>query len=269
MNVDAVESRPAGQVTPAALPPHRRVPLSPLRRRSGEHIAISAAQIPHASITVEADYSAVVVAAGRHRDRWRAEHGLSLGPLPFLIYAVVEALRAFPEANAALDGRELVVFDEIHLGIAVDVPGRGLVVPVVRNAESKSVAELAWAVADVAGRARSKALRPDDVVGATYTVTNVGPFGVYASSPIVNHPQVAILAMNAVSQRPVVVDAVTGELGVRPIGLLTQAFDHRAFDGAYCASMLRHLVTTLADTSWTDMVGDPPSTSPRTDQEES
>ena len=168
-----------------------------------------------------------------------------------------------------LDGRELVVFDEVHLGIAVDVPGRGLVVPVVRNADTKSVAELAWAVAQLAGRARSKSLRPDDVVGATYTVTNVGPFGVYASSPIVNHPQVAILAMNAVSPRPVVVDAATGELAVRPIGLLTQAFDHRAFDGAYCASMLRYLATTLVDTSWTDLAGAPPPASSRTHQEES
>ncbi len=268
MNTGAVESGTA-EAPGVVLPPHRRVTLSPLRRRSGEHMATSAALIPHASITVEADYSAVVAAIDLHRERWRTEYGLSLGPMPFLLHAVVDALRAFPEANAMLDGRELVVFDEVHLGIAVDVPGRGLVVPVVRNADTKSVAELAWAVAELAGRARSKSLRPDDVIGATYTVTNVGPFGVYTSSPIVNHPQVAILAMNAMSPRPVVVDAATGDLAVRPIGLLTQAFDHRAFDGAYCASMLRHLATTLVDTSWTDLVGAPPPASSRTHQEES
>jgi 2-oxoglutarate dehydrogenase E2 component (dihydrolipoamide succinyltransferase) len=251
-----------------SLPPHRRVTLSPLRRRSGEHMAKSMAAIPHASITVEADFSAVQATITVLGGEWRAANGRSLGPLPFLLHAMVSSLQAYPEANAMLDGRDLIVFDEIHLGIAVDVPGRGLVVPVVRDAHTKSVTELALAVGDLADRARSKALHPDDVVGATYTVTNVGPFGVYASSPIVNHPQVAILAMNAVTPRPVVADVATGALEVRPIGLLTQAFDHRAFDGAYCASMLRHLAHAVADTRWTELVDTPPSSHPNDHQEE-
>jgi pyruvate/2-oxoglutarate dehydrogenase complex dihydrolipoamide acyltransferase (E2) component len=251
-----------------ALPPHRRVALSPLRRRSGEHMARSTATIPHASITVEADFSAVQAAIAAQGDAWRAANGRPLGPLPFLLHAVVASLRAYPEANAMLDGRELIVFDEVHLGIAVDVPGRGLVVPVIRDAHTKSVTELALAVGDLADRARSKALHPDDVVGATYTVTNVGPFGVYASSPIVNHPQVAILAMNAVTPRAVVADVASGTLEVRRIGLLTQAFDHRAFDGAYCASMLRHLAHTVADEHWTELVDAPPSPHPNHHQEE-
>jgi pyruvate/2-oxoglutarate dehydrogenase complex dihydrolipoamide acyltransferase (E2) component len=252
----------------ATLPPHRRVSLSLLRRRSGEHMAASVAAIPHASITVEADYSAVLASIAAHREAWRATHGRSLSALPFVLHGVVSSLRAYPEANAVLDGRELVVFDEVHLGIAVDVPGRGLLVPVIRDAHAKSVAELATAVADLADRARSKSLRADDVAGATYTVTNVGPFGAYASSPIINHPQVAILAMNAVSPRPVVDENAAGGIGVRPIGLLTQAFDHRAFDGAYCASMLRHLAETLAGTHWTDLVEQSPTTHSRSHQEE-
>ena len=216
-------------------------------------MAASVAAIPHASITVEADYTAIDSAIIQLAPEWRVEHGRSLGPLPFLLSAVVGTLLEFPEANAMLDGRDLVVFDEIHLGIAVDVPGRGLVVPVVRDAHRRSVAE-----ADVANRARTKRLSPDDVVGATYTVTNVGPFGVHDSSPIVSSPQVAILAMNSVVRRPVVVAEPDEHIEIRSIGLLTQAFDHRAFDGAYCASLLGHLARTIADTDWVVQFGATP-----------
>lgn len=250
-----------------ALPPHHRVKLSPLRRRSGEHMAASAAAIPHASITVEADFTAIESAIAVHAPAWRAEHGRSLGHLPFLVRGLVDTLSEFPEANSTLDGRELVVFDEIHLGIAVDVPGRGLVVPVLRDAHRCSVADLAVGVADLATRARNKQLTPDDVVGATYTVTNVGPFGVHDSSPIVNSPQVAILAMNSVARRPVVVADPDEHIEIRSIGLLTQAFDHRAFDGAYCASLLGHLVRTIAGSDWVarfDAAPDLPAPEPHT-----
>jgi pyruvate/2-oxoglutarate dehydrogenase complex dihydrolipoamide acyltransferase (E2) component len=244
-------------MTPVALPPHQRVKLSPLRRRSGEHMAMSAAAIPHASITVEVDYGGVETAIAAHGDSWRARHGRSLGRLPFLLRALVTTLQAFPEANSMLDDRELIVFDAIHLGIAVDVPGRGLIVPVLRDAQRATIPELALGVTDLATRARSKRLHPDDVVGATYTVTNVGPFGVHDASPIVNHPQVAILAMNAVTRRPVVIADPDEHIDIRSIGLLTQAFDHRAFDGAYCASLLAHLALTLGTTDWVAAFDEP------------
>lgn len=231
----------------ALLAPHQRVRLSPLRRRGGEQMARSVNEIPHASITVETDFGAIMSTIEQLGVDWRATHQRSLTPLPFVLAALVATLGRFPEANASLDGRDLIVFDAVNLGIAVDVPGSGLVVPVIRDAHEMSVADLAGAVADLAERARSKSLHPDDVTGATYTVTNIGSMGAFNSSPIINHPQVAILAVNSIVRRPVVVD---GEVTVRPIGLLTQAFDHRAFDGAYCAGLLRDLSQNIAETDW-------------------
>jgi Pyruvate/2-oxoglutarate dehydrogenase complex, dihydrolipoamide acyltransferase (E2) component, and related enzymes len=230
---------------------YRRVPLSPVRRRTGERMVRAATTIPHASISVEVDYARVAAARAALGPGWRAEHGTSLTYLPFILSALCVAIHEFPEVNARLDGSDLLVAERVHLGIAVDLGVNGLVVPVIHDADRLSVADLALAVADLARRARAKQLTPADVTGATYTVTNPGPFGTYASAPIINPPQAAILAVDGIAKRPVVTsDGPDDRIEIRPMGLLTQAFDHRVFDGAYCAAFLHRLRTLIADTDW-------------------
>lgn len=240
---------------------YRRVPLSPVRRRTGERMVRSVSTIPHASISVEVDYSRVAQARAALGPDWRTEHGTSLTYLPFILSALCVAIHEFPEVNATLDGTELLVAERVNLGIAVDLGAQGLVVPVIHDADRRSVAELALAVADLARRARAKQLTPEDVTGGTYTVTNPGPFGTYVSAPIINPPQAAILAVDGITKRPVVVsDEHDDRIAIRPVGLLTQTFDHRVFDGAYCAAFLRRLGSLIADTDWVAAFTRPPAT---------
>ncbi|MDI1288394.1 MAG: 2-oxo acid dehydrogenase subunit E2 [bacterium] len=226
--------------------------LSAVRRRIGDNLLKSLATSPHASISVNVDYSAVEHAREELGAEWRRQHGYSLTYLPFVASAVCRAMREFPIVNSTLEGEELVTYEAVHLGIAVDVAFAGLFVPVLRNAEQLSVEELAVAIAGLASRTRAKELTTADLTGGTYTVTNPGPYGTHASSPIINQPQVAILALDGISLRPGVVRSQSGTDEIVPLsqGLITQAFDHRVFDGAYCAAFLRHLADTVTGTDW-------------------
>lgn len=241
----------------SAPPEGTRVALSGLRRKTGEHMVRSLATSPHAWITYELDYEGVAHARAAAAPRGRGEHdGRSLTYLPFICFAVCRALERYPEVNARLDGSQLILHDHVGLGIAVDLGPRGLVVPVIRDADRMGVRELADAIADIAGRARDKRLTERDFVGGTYTISNPGPAGTHSSSPIINQPQAAILAVDGISSRPVVRRATDGRehVGIGTRGLVTQAFDHRAFDGAYCAAYLRELANLVATTRWLDHI---------------
>jgi pyruvate dehydrogenase E2 component (dihydrolipoamide acetyltransferase) len=229
-----------------------RRPLSALRRRIGDNLLKSLATSPHASISVNVDYGAVARAREQLGPEWLQHHGFSLTYLPFVASALCRTLRDFPIVNSTLEGDDLVIREAVHLGIAVDVEHRGLLVPVLRDAEQMSVEQLALSVSALARRARAKELTTADLSGGTYTLTNPGPYGTYSSSPIINQPQVAILALDGISLRPAVVrsDDGTDVIAVRSQGLITQAFDHRVFDGAYCAAFLRQLSDTLSRTDW-------------------
>jgi 2-oxoglutarate dehydrogenase E2 component (dihydrolipoamide succinyltransferase) len=228
---------PAAGVVAAAdelLGPTSREPLSPMRQAIGRHMLASRSTSAHCTTIVEADYSA---AAAR-----RAElAGRAVRPtyLAFVARAVVEALERHPILNSSIEGDEVVYHEDVNLGIAVALEA-GLVVPVIRRAQRLSVEGLAAEIAELAARARAGELTPDDTHGGTFTITNPGQFGAVLATPIINQPQVAILDVEAVVKRPVVIEDETGAdaIAVRPIGFLCMSWDHRALDGAEAARFL-------------------------------
>ncbi len=220
--------------TPAATPAAPAgEPLSRMRRSIGEHMKRSLETAAHCTTMIEVDMSAV--------ERRRALIGTTA--LPIVGRCVVEALREYPMLNAWLEGDTFIRHDAVHLGIAVSLGDGGLMVPVVRDAQDLSDEGIARRVRDLAGRARDGDLRPDDVRGGTFTITNPGQFGAIAATPIINQPQVAILDLEAVVKRPVVVTGPDGEdaIAIRPMTILCMSWDHRALDGAYAAQFLSAL----------------------------
>jgi pyruvate/2-oxoglutarate dehydrogenase complex dihydrolipoamide acyltransferase (E2) component len=205
--------------------------LSPMRKRIAEHMVHSLRTAAHCTTIVEADMSRIEAARGRR------------SYLPFVARATVAALREHPTLNATLEGERLTVHEQVHLGIAVSLGDQGLVVPVIRNAHELSHEGLAARIADVAERARDKRLSPDELSGGTFTITNPGAFGAVLATPIINQPQVAILDLEAVVKRPVVVsDPDAGDsIAIRPMAFLCMSWDHRALDGALAARFLSTL----------------------------
>jgi pyruvate/2-oxoglutarate dehydrogenase complex dihydrolipoamide acyltransferase (E2) component len=201
--------------------------LSVMRKSIGQHMVRSLQTAAHCTTIVEADMSAIEAARGR------------LSYLPFVARATIAALREFPMLNATLEGDRLTVHDEVNLGIAVSLGEDGLIVPVVKNAHELSHEGLAARIKDLAQRARSKQLTPDEVSGGTFTITNPGAFGALLATPIINQPQVAILDLEAVTKRPVVVNG--DSIAIRPMTYLCMSWDHRALDGALAAQFLSAL----------------------------
>jgi len=171
--------------------------------------------------------------------------------LPFVARAVVDGIEAFPLVNATVGDDELVVHRDVHLGVAVDLGHESLIVPVLRDAGAKRLLAIAEEITELATRAREHQLAPDDATGSTFTITNPGPYGTAISVPVINQPEVAILATDRVTLRPVVVESPKGDsIAVRPVGHLTLSFDHRAFDGAYAAAFLRRVREILEARPW-------------------
>ena len=226
-------------------------PLNRIRRMTAARVAESKAISPHALQAVEVDFHAVDAVRMRNAVEWRARDGFSLTYLPFVAVAACQALLAFPYVNASFVADALIVHKRVNLGIAVDINFEGLTVPVVRDADTLSLREMAAEIHVLADRARRAVLTPDQTAGGTYTISNNGSLGTYFSTPIINQPQVAILSLDAVRRRPVVIeDSADGSIAVRPVGVLAQSFDHRAFDGAYSAAFLRRLREVIESTDW-------------------
>lgn len=225
---------PPAEGTDDLVGPTRREPLSPMRRAIARHMLASRSTSAHCTTIIEADFSAA--AARRAELAGRRDRPTYLA---FVARAVVEALERFPVLNASIEGEELVLHEDVNLGIAVALE-EGLVVPVIRRAQRLSLAGMAAAIADLAARAREGKLAPDDTHGGTFTITNPGQFGTLLATPIINQPQVGILDLEAVVKQPVVIsDGAGGDaIAVRPIGHLCLSFDHRALDGAVAAQFL-------------------------------
>ncbi|MFS8585960.1 MAG: dihydrolipoamide acetyltransferase family protein, partial [Acidimicrobiia bacterium] len=228
------------------------IPHSNIRRRTAEHMIRSKQTSAHVYASIEVDYEAVEQVRRSEGARFKADEGFSLTYLPFISRAVVDAIREFPEVNATFGENELIVHNYVNLGIAVDLDFKGLMVPVVRDADGKRLRAIAREISDLARRARSKQLGPDDIAGGTFTITNPGPFGTTMTMPIINQPQVAILSTDAVKRRPVVVELPDGTegIGIHATGNLTLTWDHRAFDGAYAAAFLRKVKEVLETRDW-------------------
>jgi 2-oxoglutarate dehydrogenase E2 component (dihydrolipoamide succinyltransferase) len=250
----AAPAAPAAAPQPAVKAGERdtAIPHTNIRRRTAEHMVRSKHTSAHVYASIEVDFENVERVRVAEREGFKAGEGFSLTYLPFISRAVVDAIREYPEVNASFGESELVVHNYVNLGIAVDLDFKGLMVPVIHDAEGKRLRALAREISDLARRARSKQLGPDDIAGGTFTITNPGPLGTTMTLPIINQPQVAIVSTDGVKRRPVVVDLPDGSEGIaiHSVGNITLTWDHRAFDGAYAASFLQLIKQVLETRDW-------------------
>jgi len=214
---------------PRAEAPRARVePMSVMRQRIAEHMVTSKRISAHVTTVHKVDMTKIAKMRERNKGEFKARYGYSLTFLPFVAKAAAEAIRHFPILNASIEGTNIIYHNEINVGIAVALEN-GLIVPVIRNADEKNVVGLQRSIVDLSTRARSRQLKPDEVQGGTFSITNFGSFGSVFATPVINQPQVAILGVGSVEKTPVVVDDA---IAIRSIAYLALTFDHRLIDGA-------------------------------------
>lgn len=228
-------ARPAGPV--------EEIPMDRMRKAIAEHMIRSVQTSAHVTSISEADVSAIVRFREKYKVPFRRQEGISLTYTPFFAKAVVKALKEFPLLNSSLDGDRILLKRAIHLGIAVSLDdGKGLIVPVIRDADEKNFLGLAKTIVDLSNRARIKKLVPDEVQGGTFTITNPGIFGGLIGTPIINQPQVGILGTGAIVKRPVVINDA---IAIRSMMYLSLSYDHRIIDGAMGTLYLQRVVQYL------------------------
>ena len=220
-----------------------RVPMTRLRRRVAERLVQSLAGSAQLTTFNEVDMSAVIALRARYKEKFERRHGIKLGFMSFFVKAAVYALEKFPVLNASIDGTDIIYHSYFDIGVAVGTE-RGLVVPVVRNADQKTFAEIELEIADFAKRAQAGKLSIEELSGGTFTVSNGGVFGSMLSTPIINPPQSAILGIHATKERPVVVN---GEIVIRPMNYLALSYDHRLIDGREAVLALVAMKEALED----------------------
>jgi 2-oxoglutarate dehydrogenase E2 component (dihydrolipoamide succinyltransferase) len=233
-------AQPQAAAKPASPLPGQTVAMSVMRKKIAEHMITSRRTSAHVHSVFEVNFHRVA----QIREAKKAEYeraGAKLTYLSFILKAAIDALRAVPVVNSSIDGDNIVYHKTINVGIAVALDW-GLIVPVVKNADEKNLLGLSRAVSDLASRARSKQLKPDEVGGGTFTITNPGVFGALFGMPIINQPQVAILGVGAVEKRPVVVDDA---IAIRAMAYLSLGYDHRIIDGAVADEFMSHVKRTL------------------------
>ncbi len=226
--------------------------LNRIRVRTGEHMVRSKAASPHVLTAVEVDFEGVEKVRRAEGAAFKAAEGFSLTYLPFISRAVVDAIADYPHLNAAVGDGELIVHGRVNLAYAVDLDFQGLLAPVVHDADTKRLPALAREVHDLANRARTKQLSPDDLAEGTFTITNPGKYGTMMQFPVINQPQVAILSTDGIHRKPVVVTDAQGDeaIAIHSVGVLALAWDHRAFDGAYVAAFLDRLREIIETRDW-------------------
>jgi 2-oxoglutarate dehydrogenase E2 component (dihydrolipoamide succinyltransferase) len=212
-------------------------PLSTMRQRIAEHMVLTKRLAPHVSTVHQVDATKVADLRSKMKDKFLEQNGVKLTFLPFFLRAAASALKAFPTVNASLDGSDVIYHRDINIGIAVALDW-GLIVPVIRNADEKSILGLQRAVNDLAERARKKQLKPEEIQQGTFSISNYGSFGSLFATPAINQPQAAILGLGAVHKTPVVIDDA---IAIRSISYVTLSFDHRVIDGAVADKFLSHL----------------------------
>jgi 2-oxoglutarate dehydrogenase E2 component (dihydrolipoamide succinyltransferase) len=248
--------QPAPPTEPAAPQPlpvagqakARIEPMSTMRIRIAEHMLASRRTSAHVTTIHKVDMTKVARMRDRHKADFQSNYGLSLTYLPFVVRATVVGLRTYPLLNASLEGNNIIHHNEINIGIAVALEN-GLIVPVVRQADEKNVLGLQRSIVDLATRARSRQLKPDEVQGGTFSITNFGSFGSVIATPIINQPQVAILGVGAVEKTPVVIDDA---IAIRSVMYLSLSFDHRLIDGALADQFTAKVKQALE--SWSEEV---------------
>lgn len=217
--------------------------MSPIRRKIAERLLAVRQQTAMATTFNEADLSRIIDLRSRHRDSFKERHGVKLGIMSFFIKACAEALKDFPEVNARIDGNDIIYQHFYDIGIAVAAP-KGLLVPVIRDADHKDFAELEKAISDFAERAASSRIELSDLEGGTFSISNGGTYGSLLSTPLLNPPQSAILGMHAIQPRPVVRE---GEVVIRPMMNLALSYDHRLIDGRQAVEFLMRVKTLVEE----------------------
>ncbi|MEI6789974.1 MAG: dihydrolipoamide acetyltransferase family protein [Myxococcaceae bacterium] len=240
-----LEHKPAGQRELSK-------PVSTMRRVIMENMMASRRTSAHVTTFFEIDYTQIDRVRTTHKERFKVEEGLSLTYTTFLAAALCQTLIRHPYINAEIKGDQILFKKEIHLGIAVaiDQPEPGLMVPVIRNADQISLRGLARSISDMAARVRTKKIKPDELSGGTFTITNPGNYGAIIGTPIINQPQVAILGVGQIKKKPVVIETDSGDvIAIRNCGILSLSFDHRLIDGATADIFMADLKKTLE--TWT------------------
>jgi 2-oxoglutarate dehydrogenase E2 component (dihydrolipoamide succinyltransferase) len=246
---------------PAPLPPAHGAnekfsiePLSVIRKRIAENMILSRRLNAHVTTFFEFDFGRIDALRTKHRVRFEQQNGVKLTWLPFVIKACASALRAFPVVNSLMDGDELVVKHDVNIGIAVALDW-GLIVPVIRNVDQLSIAGVAHAATDLAGRARSRSLKLDDLSGGTFSITNPGVYGGLVGAPIIPVGQSAILGFGGIEKRPVVVTGPDGQdaIAIRPRAYMSLSFDHRLIDGAVADQFMAHVKKTVETSEWPEL----------------
>jgi 2-oxoglutarate dehydrogenase E2 component (dihydrolipoamide succinyltransferase) len=235
---------PAPVAAGETLPGETVEPITAMRRGIAEHMRRSLDTAAHVTSAIEVDFSRVVDVRERLKKEYQAAYGVNPTYLAFVAKASVETLREYPLVNAELRGDSIVTRSFVNLGIAVELAeGKGLIVPVLRNAEGLNLLGLARGIAEIAAKARNKQLVPDDVQGGTFTITNPGGYGTFHGTPVISQPQSAILGTYALVKRPWVVQDELGKdvIAIRPLMNITLTYDHRLVDGAYAGRFLRDL----------------------------
>jgi pyruvate dehydrogenase E2 component (dihydrolipoamide acetyltransferase) len=241
----AVAPKPAASVSPG----DEVVKLSRMRLITADLMVKSLKTSAHVWTSVEVDFEHVEQVRQRHREQFKKTEGMSLTYLPFIARAVCDALREFPAVNSSVDieNQTMTMHHYVNLGIAVDLSEQGLVAPVVKNADSLNIRGLARNIAAVAAGARARTLAAADMSGSTFTITNPGPFASYASAPVINQPNVAILSTDGIARRPV---AVGDAIAIHHMSILGFSYDHRAFDGSTASLFLRYIRDAIQDRGW-------------------
>ena len=257
-------SGPQAATTPIAAPPPAPVsvqpparseaakvrvePLSTMRQKIAEHMVMSKRVSAHVTTVHKVDMTKVAKLRAKQKDEFQARYGFGLTFLPFVVSAACQAIRSFPLLNASIDGTNILFHNDINIGIAVALEN-GLIVPVISAADEKNVVGLQRSIVDLAARARSRQLKPNEVTGGTFSITNFGSFGSIFATPVINQPQVAILGVGAVEKVPVVIDDA---IAIRSVAHLALTFDHRLIDGALADQFCQKVKQVLE--GWSESV---------------
>ena len=217
-----------------------------MRKLIADHMVMSKQTSPHVTSFVEADVTTLVNWRNRIKSDFKKKEGQNITFTPIFIEAVVKAIKDFPMINVSVDGTNIVIHKDINIGMAAALPSGNLIVPVVKGADQMNLMGITKTVNDLANRARNNQLKPDEIQGGTFTLTNVGSFGNVMGTPIINQPQVAILAVGAIKKKPAVIETPHGDLiGIRHMMFLSLSYDHRVVDGALGGSFLRKVADNL------------------------
>ncbi len=222
------------------------IEMDRMRRIIADHMVMSVKISPHVTSFAEADVTELVKWREKNKKPFEQRENKKLTYTPIFIEILAKAIAEFPMINSSVDGYKIILKKNINIGMAVALPSGNLIVPVIKNADTKSLLSIVKDVNDISERARSNKLNPDEIQGATFTITNLGSFGSLAGTPIINQPQVAIIAVGAIKKRPVVIESELGDsIGIRHIMIISLAYDHRVIDGALGGKFLNRFIEFL------------------------